>query len=421
MKFSIITPEHTNSNLKFLLELQQTILDQTYTNWEWIVYCNGDGVDTFLIENALAKDPRISVVQGKDYAPDFSIGHIKHDAFMLGTGDVLVEVDHDDLITPDCLEELEIAFQDEEVGFVYSDNATLDMTGEFIPYLDSHGWTYYMTEWEGEEHITMKSFPPTSHSIGLIWYAPDHVRSWRKSLYHEIGGHNLDYLIADDAEIMIRTYLATKMYKIEKTLYLYRITGHNTFSGDRNQLIQDTTRELFRVNIEDLAIKDAKDRGLLAVDIGGGSWPRKDCINVDLWEGADVVHDLNDRLPFEDGSVGMLRAYHILEHLPDKQKIMKEIYRVLAHGGWFICEVPSTDGRGAFQDPTHVSYWNANSFWYYCSQEYARFIYNDGGIRFQQYDCYDWYASEEHKIINTRFIGVALKDDYPRYPGEIRI
>jgi hypothetical protein len=100
---------------------------------------------------------------------------------------------------------------------------------------------------------------------------------------------------------------------------------------------------------------------------------------------------------------------------------MKEIYRVLAHGGWFICEVPSTDGRGAFQDPTHVSYWNANSFWYYCSQEYARFIYNDGGIRFQQYDCYDWYASEEHKIINTRFIGVALKDDYPRYPGEIRI
>ena len=26
---------------------------------------------------------------------------------------------------------------------------------------------------------------------------------------------------------------------------------------------------------------------------------------------------------------------------------------------------PSTDGRGAFQDPTHVSFYNENSFWYF--------------------------------------------------------
>lgn len=426
MKFSIITPEHKNNNLPFLLELQESIFSQTYDNWEWIVYCNGTDVDPLAVETALAKDPRISVIRGKDYAPDYSIGHIKHDAFMLGTGDILVEVDHDDLITPDCLEELKYAYEDNpEAGFVYSDNATLDMTGEFIPYLESHGWQYYMYEHKGQECITMKSFPATSHSIGYIWYAPDHVRSWRKSVYNEIGGHNKEYLIADDAEIMIRTYLHTDMYKVEKPLYLYRITGENTFAGERNQLIQDTTRELFHTHIEDLAIRDAKKNGLLAVDIGGGSWPRKGCINVDLWEGADVVHDINDGLPFEDGSVGMLRAYHILEHLPDKQKIMKEIYRVLAHGGWFICEVPSTDGRGAFQDPTHVSYWNSNSFWYYYDKAYSQYIYNDGGIRFQKYSMYNWNSLGEggvdHNIINTRFIGVAIKEDYPRYPGELLI
>lgn len=426
MKFSIITPEHKTSNLRFLIDLQQSILSQTYDNWEWIVYCNGTDVDPLAVETTLKLDPRISVIRGKDYAPDYSIGHIKHDAFMLGTGDILVEVDHDDLITPDCLQELKYAYEENpEVGFVYSDNATLDMTGEFIPYLESHGWQYYMYEHEGKELITMKSFPATSHSIGYIWYAPDHVRSWRKTTYHEIGGHNKEYLIADDAEIMIRTYLHTDMYKVEKPLYLYRITGENTFAGERNQLIQDTTKDLFNTHIEDLAIKDAKKNGLLAVDIGGGSWPREGCINVDLWEGADVVHDLNDGLPFEDGSVGMLRAYHILEHLPDKQKIMKEIYRVLAHGGWFICEVPSTDGRGAFQDPTHVSYWNSNSFWYYYDKAYSQYIYNDGGIRFQKYNMYNWNCLDgngvDHNIINTRFIGVAIKEDYPRYPGELLI
>ncbi len=29
--------------------------------------------------------------------------------------------------------------------------------------------------------------------------------------------------------------------------------------------------------------------------------------------------------------------------------------------GWFLSQTPSTDGRGAFQDPTHVSMWNSNS------------------------------------------------------------
>jgi len=35
---------------------------------------------------------------------------------------------------------------------------------------------------------------------------------------------------------------------------------------------------------------------------------------------------------------------------------MKEIYRVLCDGGWAMIEVPSTDGRGAWQDPTHCCY-----------------------------------------------------------------
>ncbi|MGA2519716.1 MAG: hypothetical protein ABSG81_02730 [Acidimicrobiales bacterium] len=34
---------------------------------------------------------------------------------------------------------------------------------------------------------------------------------------------------------------------------------------------------------------------------------------------------------------------------------------------------PSTDGRGAFQDPTHTALFNENSFWYYSRREFARF------------------------------------------------
>jgi O-antigen biosynthesis protein len=37
----------------------------------------------------------------------------------------------------------------------------------------------------------------------------------------------------------------------------------------------------------------------------------------------------------------------------------------LVPGGWLLAATPSTDVRGAFQDPTNCSFWNVpNSFWY---------------------------------------------------------
>ncbi len=37
---------------------------------------------------------------------------------------------------------------------------------------------------------------------------------------------------------------------------------------------------------------------------------------------------------------------------------------MLAHAGLILTQTPSTDGRGAFQDPSHVAFYNENSFMY---------------------------------------------------------
>jgi predicted SAM-dependent methyltransferase len=89
------------------------------------------------------------------------------------------------------------------------------------------------------------------------------------------------------------------------------------------------------------------------------------CVNVDRVQPADVVADLSEIWPWEDSSVDSIVAHDIIEHLPDKIRTMNEAYRVLKHGGQLDILVPTTDGPGAFQDPTHVSYWHRNSFWYY--------------------------------------------------------
>ena len=212
------------------------------------------------------------------------------------------------------------------------------------------------------------------------------------------------------------------MVRIPKVLYIYRITGENNSLFTKNAEIQVKTKELFRERIRTLAEKEAKDRGLLCIDIGGGLNPYPGYTTVDLREGSDYVCDLNNGIPLPDNSVFVLNASHIIEHLHDKTKIMGEIHRVLAHGGWAFIEVPSTDGRGAFQDPTHVSYWNENSFLYYTNSYLANFIDNTI-IRFQEYRRETYFPNEWMKNMNscvTTVWLVAIKDG-PRYPGILNI
>jgi SAM-dependent methyltransferase len=88
-------------------------------------------------------------------------------------------------------------------------------------------------------------------------------------------------------------------------------------------------------------------------------------LSLDICPPADIVCDLRERWPAEDSTVSEIKAYDLIEHLPDKIHTMNEAYRCLIPGGIFDIEVPTTDGPGAWQDPTHVSYWNRNSFLYY--------------------------------------------------------
>ncbi len=414
-KFSLITPEHSKKNIPFLLELYESIKEQTYENWEWVLYLNGD-VKIRDIPDVICEDTKVKIYTG---ISNPNVGFIKNKAFFLGQGDILVEVDHDDLLSNDCLEELNLAFQDPEIGFAYSEDLLYDMRGDEFkqPWNSANGWTHKWVNFRGEDFIKIDMFPPTSHSIGIIWYAPDHVRAWRKDLYHKLGGHNPELNICDDHELVIRTYLETKFKFIPKILYYYRwLPGGDNTQLQRLDSIQIKTFELFHQYGQALAERDADLNGLLKVDIGGGLFPRPGYLTVDKQD-ADVICDLNDGIPLPDNSVGVINASHVLEHLKDPIKSMSEIYRVLCDGGWAFIEVPSTDGRGAFQDPTHVSFWNENSFWYYTRKEKAQFIRNET-IRFQEFRLDTSWWDDQIAVTNAWLC--AIKSD-KRRPHPVRI
>ena len=411
LMMSLITPTHVYNS--YLDELYQSILNQTYSNWEWVILINGN----FKIDQVpanIAADKRVKI--HSDFTGNSKIGYLKNVAFSKGIGDILVEMDYDDLLTPDCLEELNKAFQHKEIGFVFSDDAILMTEGNFIPYNPLYGWTYRMFEWQGQELYSMTHFPASAHALSYIYYAPDHVRAWRKEVYSKIGGHNVELSVCDDQELLIRTYFETSFFKVDKILYIYRKTGVNTVLT-RNAEIQLGTRELFKKYSKSLAMIDCEKRGLLKIDLAPKSKVSPEYKSIeDFFQPSN--YKLDGKLPLPDSSVGVLNASHILQKVQDKLLIMSEIHRVLAHGGWAFIEVPSTDGRGAFQDPTHLSYWNENSFLYYTEKEYANYIANTD-IKFSSFllETNSW--KKEVKVVNT--VMCAIKENGKRFPGPYAI
>ncbi len=113
----------------------------------------------------------------------------------------------------------------------------------------------------------------------------------------------------------------------------------------------------------------------LRIDLGCGVWKPEGFIGVDIYPSpnVDVVANLNRRFPFSDNSANMIRAHDVIEHLDNRIHTMNELWRISKPDALIDIRVPSTDGRGAFQDPTHVSFWNLNSFLYYCI-EYPQYL-----------------------------------------------
>ncbi|MAO10736.1 MAG: SAM-dependent methyltransferase [Flavobacteriaceae bacterium] len=65
---------------------------------------------------------------------------------------------------------------------------------------------------------------------------------------------------------------------------------------------------------------------------------------------ADVKADICD-LPFKDSEFDFIICNHVLEHIPDDTKAMKELYRILAPGGTAILQIPlENDRKITFED-----------------------------------------------------------------------
>jgi SAM-dependent methyltransferase len=73
-------------------------------------------------------------------------------------------------------------------------------------------------------------------------------------------------------------------------------------------------------------------------------------LTADLEKPAMVRMDITD-IQYPDESFDAICCSHVLEHVPDDRRAMREICRVLKSSGWAILLVPITADR-TFEDPS---------------------------------------------------------------------
>ena len=148
------------------------------------------------------------------------------------------------------------------------------------------------------------------------------------------------------------------------------------------------------------------------MNLGSGYRKLDGFVNIDNREECepDLCIDIIDEgLPYEDSTVDYVFAQDFLEHIPPEYvvSLIEEIYRVLKPGGTFEHLTPSTDGRGAFMDPTHRSWWNINSWLYYMDDHY-RHLY---GIKAKfEGDLLDHITNDQLHVIHTHGVLKAVKE-----------
>jgi glycosyltransferase involved in cell wall biosynthesis len=258
-RFSVFTPVYKTGER--IRRTYEGLKNQSWDNWEWVVVDDSPDDETWEILREISENDyrvklhRIYPLSGGN------VGLAKHRAGMLCDGDWLVELDHDDYLTKDCLltsNRAILKFPD--AGFLYTDCCEMYEDGEMKTY--DHNWeddyyarhdNYFDFGYAGHSWVNVDGKDVLAHhypnvnplTIRFNISMPNHVRMWERKLYHEIGGHNKNMPVADDLELLIRTFLNTRMIHLRRVLYFQYNNKNSTVDNNaqdinrRARLIRD--------------------------------------------------------------------------------------------------------------------------------------------------------------------------------------
>ena len=203
-KVSVVLPVYNGE--EFLRQSIESVLAQTYENWELLIIDDGstDGSPAIAREYA-EKDPRIFYYRNPE---NIKLPRSLNRGFALSTGDYLTWTSDDNLYYADAFETMVAAFErDSQLGFVFSTCDVIDHDGKRIG------------QWFMPEKMELRKIMGANIVGACFMYT--------RKVYAVVGDYNPELYLAEDFDYWQRIFATFKVKVIEKCLYAYRDHASN--------------------------------------------------------------------------------------------------------------------------------------------------------------------------------------------------
>lgn len=218
-KISVIMPVY-NVNGEWLREAIDSILNQTYTNYEFIIIDDGSTNDTPEILTEYAqKDSRIKIINGEHKG----ISNALNKGLEVAQGEFIARMDGDDISLPERFEkQINYLKQNPDIGIVGC-NIVLFPKEKFMTYQENVGV------------LDVLRYCPVAHPT---------VMMRNKMLTRHQLKYNEEYKTAEDYELWSRAVKYIKISNINEVLYRYRI---NPNGNSRNIVLNSNGERLKQI------------------------------------------------------------------------------------------------------------------------------------------------------------------------------
>lgn len=230
---SIVLPIYNGE--KYMRKSIQSVLDQSYKNWELLILddCSTDRTSEIAKEYILV-DSRIKYFKNEE---NLRLPRNLNKGFSLSKGEYLTWTSDDNMYKFDAIEKMVNALENSKAEFVYASCRIIDEDDKEIEYIMVNG--------NGNKQIV------GSNPVGACFM-------YTRNVYEVIGDYDPKYTLVEDFDYWQRIFMKFEVTYITEILYYYR--WHN------GALTSTMKKDIFNQTLEKLLLKNRTGFGKIDME-----------------------------------------------------------------------------------------------------------------------------------------------------------